>query len=557
MSYIALYRKWRPLTFDDVVEQSNVVSILKNAVKQGRIGHAYLFCGTRGTGKTTIAKIFSRAINCIDSQDGNPCNQCEVCKGILEQSLLDVIEIDAASNTGVDNIRDIIEEIAYVPVRARYKVYIIDEVHMLSNGAFNALLKTLEEPPAHAVFILATTDPQKLPATILSRCQRFEFRRITPDNIVGRLKLICDSADKEAEEDALYYIAQAADGALRDAISILDQCISVGNNKMTLQDVLDILGVASERLLAGTAEAVVQKDVDKVLVSVDQMIKEGKEISEFVSGLIVFFRNMLIQKATGGDAYITNVTPQTLDELKNISASASTEQIIGYIKELSTLERDLKWTTQKKIILEVGLIKLCTMQEERTIPATKAVSSNSQSRNSGQKGKENPVQGTGTDPFMSNKLSNTEIDGDKKNTDNAQTVRNTPDRPTGLMLKLRPVEMENLKEIFLDLKEAKHMMIMSYLRNVRALYYSESIVYLVFCGAGKEIKKDAMAKPENMKIISEAFSKVVDGGCTVKLFTEDELSEDSQSVTDHPADSNDVINRLSNLANSGVEVEFE
>ena len=510
MSYIALYRKWRPVTFDDVVEQSGVVSILKNAVKQDRIGHAYLFCGTRGTGKTTIAKIFSRAINCLHPIDGNPCNTCEVCQGILNQSLLDVIEIDAASNNGVDNIRDIIEEIAYVPTRARFKVYIIDEVHMLSTGAFNALLKTLEEPPAHAVFLLATTDPQKLPATILSRCQRFEFKRISADSIVNRLSVICKDAKVTADEDALYFIAQAADGGLRDAISILDQCLSAGSTQLTLAEVQTLLGATDESVLSQVVTAVTKQEVEQVLLLIDQLIKEGKEIPDFVSAMISFVRNMLVLKATGGTAGLGSILTSQTETLQPLVATVTTEQLIFYINTLTRLEKELKWSSQKKILLEVALIQMCTGPQAAVAtpvqaPAKKSVTPESAKKETPKKElpKEQPAE---------------------------EPTEQTPKKRSAIF-NMRPVEAENLRDVGLELKDRKHMMVLSYLRNVQALYYNENLIYLVFCGAGKEVKKDSMAKPENMKIITEVFQKILGKSCHIKLFTEEELDGEQQTPT--------------------------
>lgn len=532
MSYIALYRKWRPITFDDVVEQSGVVSILKNAVKQDRVGHAYLFCGTRGTGKTTIAKIFSRAINCLQPIDGNPCNTCEVCQGILNQSLLDVIEIDAASNNGVDNIRDIIEEIAYVPTRARFKVYIIDEVHMLSTGAFNALLKTLEEPPAHAVFLLATTDPQKLPATILSRCQRFEFKRISTDSIVERLRIICDDAKVDAKTEALYFIAQAADGGLRDAISILDQCLSAGGTNLTLAEVQTLLGATDETFLADVVRAVAQNQVEQTLLLVDQMTKAGKEIPDFVSAMISYLRNLLVTKATGSAAGLGMVTTGNQTDLQELAKLVGTEQLIFYINTLSRLEKDLKWSSQKKILLEVGLMQMCMGQQAPTpAPVAPAV----------------PKATAPAKPKAEPAKQETVQEASKEET-------KAPASPTrSAIFKMQPVATEDLRDVGLELKDRKHMMVLSYLRNVQALYYNENTIYLVFCGAGKEVKKDSMAKPENMTIITEVFAKILDKNCQVKLFTEDELNREQNTK---PEESKDVLDRLGQLADDGIPVKI-
>ncbi|MDR3120650.1 MAG: DNA polymerase III subunit gamma/tau, partial [Clostridiales bacterium] len=296
MSNIALYRKWRPKTFLDVVEQEHVVKTLRNSLVRGRLAHAYLFCGTRGTGKTTLAHILSRAANCLSPKDGDPCNECEICTGILSGRIMDVVEIDAASNNSVDNIRRLRDDIVYAPAQARYKVYIIDEVHMLSGGAFNALLKTLEEPPEYAIFILATTEPHKLPATILSRCQRFDFRRISNDAIAARLAVVAEGAGAAAEADALLLIAKLADGALRDAISILDQCISTGAETLTRDVVMRTCGIADDAFLCESARILADGDVAAIPEHVAALAASGRGLSQYIGGLTGFFRNLMVLK---------------------------------------------------------------------------------------------------------------------------------------------------------------------------------------------------------------------------------------------------------------------
>lgn len=359
MSYIALYRKWRPLVFQDVVEQEHVVQTLKNSVKTGRIAHAYLFCGTRGTGKTTMAHILSRAINCLNPKDGDPCNKCEICTSILSGTLLDVVEIDAASNNSVDNVREIRDEVVYAPSRAKYKVYIIDEVHMLSTGAFNALLKTLEEPPQHVVFILATTEPHKLPATILSRCQRFDFRRITLDSIMKRLMVIAEDNNLVLHKDAARLIARLSDGALRDAISLLDQCISIGNKEINYSLVMSVVGIAADTFISDIIDCIIDKNVEKLLASLDNLVQEGLDISRFVSDLISYYRNILICSVSDNPEDIVETYPEALEKLKKQSNNYSVNEISAIIKELSSLEGRLKWANNPRIMLEVSLIKIC------------------------------------------------------------------------------------------------------------------------------------------------------------------------------------------------------
>lgn len=359
MAYIALYRKWRPQTFDEVVEQDSVVSILKNTVKQKRIAHAYLFCGTRGTGKTTIAKIFARAVNCLHPVDGNPCNECEICKGLLNGSILDVSEIDAASNNSVDNIRTIIEESVYATTQAAYRVYIIDEVHMLSDGAFNALLKTLEEPPANVIFILATTEPHKLPVTILSRCQRYDFKRISRDGITGRLEEICQHSDVDYEPAALSFIAQKADGALRDAISLLDQTIGSSQGNITMEAARSAAGSLDRETVEGFCHSLLASDGIAILEYIDQIFADGRDPSNFIGEIMNMLRDIMILLTVRNPGNMLVESPEELERLKELAAITNITEISYLIKELSALDNSIKWAVQRKIVFESGMLKLC------------------------------------------------------------------------------------------------------------------------------------------------------------------------------------------------------
>ena len=359
MAYVALYRKWRPLIFDEVVEQESIVTILKNTVKTKRIAHAYLFCGTRGTGKTTLAKIFARAINCVSPIDGNPCNECEICKGLLSGQILDVSEIDAASNNGVDNIRAIIDETNYAPSISKYRVYIIDEVHMLSTGAFNALLKTLEEPPSGVVFILATTEPHKLPITILSRCQRYDFKRISRQGIMSRLEHICNNLDVEYEPQALNFIAQKADGALRDAISILDQTIAASGNNITLKAARESSGSLDREFIEQFAEKLLLQDGSAILKLSDNIFADGRDPSNFISELMGLFRSVLIVINVKDIKELLYEDDEEIERLRKLSQLTSTKEISYLIKELSKLDNSLKWAVQRKIVFEAGMLNLC------------------------------------------------------------------------------------------------------------------------------------------------------------------------------------------------------
>ncbi len=358
-SYQALYRKWRPMTFGDVVGQEHVSETLKTGIATGRIAHAYLFCGTRGTGKTSTAKIFSRAVNCENPQNGEPCNECSICRGILDGSILDVYEMDAASNRGVENIREIRDEVMYTPAGCTYKIYIIDEVHMLTTEAFNALLKTLEEPPAHALFILATTEPHKIPATVLSRCQRFDFRRIGVSDIAGRLRKIVEAEGIGATEDALEMVAELGDGSMRDALSILDQCAAFGFQELTADQVAEIVGVADPKVLFEVADAVAEGDTQRALLTADGCLRQGKEVQNFLEELTVHFRNLLICKSSQTPAEILEKTEDATARYQAQAEGFSVEQLLYIVKALHEAIAQAKWMSVPRVAAETALVKIC------------------------------------------------------------------------------------------------------------------------------------------------------------------------------------------------------
>ena len=365
MAYMALYRKWRPNDFDEVQGQDAIVRTLRNEIIYDRIGHAYLFCGTRGTGKTSIAKLFAKAVNCQHPVDGNPCNQCPSCQAINNQSSLDVLEIDAASNNGVDHIREIREQVQYSPVEGKYKVYIIDEVHMLSSGAFNALLKTLEEPPSYVIFILATTEKHKIPVTILSRCQKYDFRRISIDTITSHLTHLMDKEGIPAEEKALRYIARAADGSMRDALSLLDQCIAFYlNQTLTYENVLEVLGTVDTAVFSQLLRSILAQDTIAVLHTVDRMITEGRELSQFLADFLWYLRNLLIIKDQDGAEDSLDLSAESIASLREEASLIETNTLLRFIRVLSDLSGQIRTATQKRILLEVGFIRLCTPQME-------------------------------------------------------------------------------------------------------------------------------------------------------------------------------------------------
>lgn len=366
MAYTALYRKFRPDQFAEVKGQEHIVTTLKNQIRAERIGHAYLFCGTRGTGKTTVAKIFAKAVNCEHPVDGNPCNECKTCRAIASGASMNVIEIDAASNNGVDNIREIRDEVAYSPAEGKYKVYIIDEVHMLSIGAFNALLKTLEEPPAYVIFILATTEAHKIPVTILSRCQRYDFKRITQEEITDRLRDLLSREQVEAEEKAIRYIAKKADGGMRDALSLADQCISFYlGETLTYEKVLEVLGAVDTEVFSQLLRQVLKGDVAVLFSYLEELIMQGRDLTQLVNDFTWYLRNLMLLKASDQMDDSLDVSAENLVQLKEEAAMIREDALMRYIRIFSELANQIRHAANKRVLLEVAFIKLCRPQMQR------------------------------------------------------------------------------------------------------------------------------------------------------------------------------------------------
>lgn len=367
MSYMALYRKFRPDSFADVKGQEHIVTTLQNQIRANRIGHAYLFTGTRGTGKTTVAKILAKTVNCENPTEDGPCGECRICKAIATGSSMNVIEIDAASNNGVDNIREIVEEVSYSPAEGKYKVYIIDEVHMLSIGAFNALLKTLEEPPSYVIFILATTEVHKLPITILSRCQRYDFRRISIDTITDRMRELTDAEGVEVEEKALRYVAKMADGSMRDALSLLDQCIAFHMGKeLTYDKVLDVLGAVDTEVFSRLLRHVLGREVTGCVKLLEEIVMQGRELTQFVTDFTWYLRNLMLVQSSDHLEDVIDMSSDNLARLKEEAQMIETDRIVRYIRIFSELSGQIRYATQKRILVEIALIKLCKPDMETT-----------------------------------------------------------------------------------------------------------------------------------------------------------------------------------------------
>ena len=534
MAYTALYRKFRPTTFADVVGQEHITRTLRNQIIADRVGHAYLFNGGRGTGKTSSAKILARAINCLNPKDGEPCNECEICRGALNGSLTDIVEMDAASNNSVEDIRSIREEVNFLPTKAKYRVYIIDEVHMLSPGAFNALLKTLEEPPEHVKFILATTEPQKLPATILSRCQRFDFKRISNEDIIKRLKVVCNESNIEITDSALNIIAVLSEGAMRDALSILERCIQDGENKIDEDKIKDLVGIPKISFVNSITEAIIDYDIDKALKSMDDILNEGKDLNNFLWEIIKYVKDILIYKSSKkADLYSEN----EIANINAISEKVTKEKLVNLIYELSKLETDMKWSTQKTIMFQAGIIKLCSNEfessnniEERVDKIEKYLKSGRVAVNTMQV----PVSATTVNQTQNYNLNNRVQSTPKvaSNTVKQNTMANKPKQYSSDLSKSRPT-------IEKDLKQNGKIVLYTNLMNTSAEEINDMTVGIKFPNGLSSFGKTVLEKQENIKEISTLVSMACGKEMQIKYISEAQ----SQAVVHRPEDD---IQKLAN-----------
>ena len=512
MGYTALYRKFRPLIFSEIVGQEHITRTLKNQIIAGRVGHAYLFNGGRGTGKTSAAKILARAINCLNPKDGEPCNECEICKGAINGSLTDIVEMDAASNNSVEDIRSIREEVNFLPTKAKYRVYIIDEVHMLSTGAFNALLKTLEEPPEHVKFILATTEPQKLPATILSRCQRFDFKRISNENIIKRLNIVCERSNIEITKEALNIIAVLSEGAMRDALSILERCVQDGENKIDEDKIKDLVGIPKITYVHNIIDAVVQYDVDKTLEAIDVVLNEGKDIVNLLWEMIKYIKDILVYKASKKlDLY----NEQELEQIKIISEKVSKEKLIDLVYQLSELENDIKWSTQKTIMFQAGMIRLCSKQAQTSSNLEERVGNIEKYLKSGkgvvpQAAKiENVVQPTVRAAINPTTRVNT-----------ITKVSDTPKTPKNTTKKFSNKTEEFWPQIVNDLKQNGKIVLYTNLMNTRAKEINDMTIGIEFPNGMTAFGKTVLEKQENIREISNLVSMACGKEMQIKYITQ-------------------------------------
>lgn len=540
MSYIALYRQWRPLVFDDVVGQDHIVKTLKNSVSSGRVAHAYLFSGMRGTGKTTTAKILARAVNCLSPKNGEPCNECEICSGILTGAILDVIEIDAASNNSVDNVRDIRDEVNYCPSKAKYKVYIIDEVHMLSAGAFNALLKTLEEPPAHVMFILATTEPHKLPATILSRCQRYDFRKVSGEDIVKRLEKIALQNNVKLEKEALKLVARLSDGSVRDAVSLLDQCISLGKNDISYGDVIRLAGVVEDESISQIADCIRASDVGKLLNIVGAAVACGKDIARLLSDLILYYRDMLVYCVSGSTAGLAAIGEEVVEKLKTQAGEYGRDRIIGIIEELSSIAPEIRWAAQPRVLLEVTLIKICS--SFGTNGANRLQTHNSEKK-SDEKKKGNsqaePLKSGGVPAKAANMPETADAPTEAANMpETADAPAEAADAPEfagipetvdvpkaagtpEVKTETGETVLDKWDEVLQSLKKSGRMVLYTNLLKARAVVLSENQVGVVF-KPEDSMKRTMVSRAENLEVLHSVISGIAGKSMRVKCMEEEE-----------------------------------
>ena len=510
MAYTALYRKFRPLTFSEIVGQDHITRTLKNQLIAGRVGHAYLFNGCRGTGKTSAAKILARAINCLNPKDGEPCNECEICKAAISGSLMDIVEMDAASNNSVEDIRLIRDEVNFLPTLAKYRVYIIDEVHMLSQGAFNALLKTLEEPPEHVKFILATTEPQKLPATILSRCQRFDFKKISPEDIVKRLKIVCESSKLDADENALRIIASLSEGALRDALSILERCVQDGENKISEEKVKELVGIPKLSYIEEIVGSVLEKDISKCLETLKAIMEDGKDQNNFLWEVIKYVKDVLLYKVTGE----TGIYSQTEQEkLKEFAEKSTKEELVHLIYELSDLENDMKWSSQKTIMLEAGFIRLCdtSVKAKMEIPVNIPTASSVNNQE---------LQELQRRIFkIENFLSQISRSKTESLTNNIKQQPKSEEKKIERK-PLSPEELKNnafWKDIVVKFKTEGKMGLYTNLLNTNITEINDMTVGINFANGLKPLAKGILEKPENISEISKEISIAFGKEMKVKL----------------------------------------
>lgn len=500
MGYTALYREWRPQNFYDIVGQEHITTTVKNQILNDRIAHAYLFCGTRGTGKTTTAKVFAKALNCLDLQDGEPCNKCEMCQKINEGLAIDVTELDAASNNGVDKIRDIIDDVKYPPQEGRFKVYIMDEVHMLSTGAVNAFLKTLEEPPKNVIFILATTDPQKLPITILSRCQRFDFKRINNNEITARLRKIVNEQNALADDKSLNLIARVSDGAMRDALSILDQAISMGNGAVEYDVLVNMLGLVTNDHLFNLTNSVIQRNVEKCIGIIDEVVYAGKDLYLFIKDLISHYRNILMAKVTNNPEEVLDMSEENIALIKDQASKVRAEEVMRCIRILQEAEGNAKLSKQARLYLELSIIKMCKIEYDTS---NEVILSRINKLEEGLKnGSLKVVSTTSVEGVASKKEGiNREVKKEVKKSINNNITGNENSKVT-----LEDIQ-RSWKDILERFKARRKMIVYASMVTGKPIECKNGILTIEYEDQYK-FNKDRLEKPENRTVIQEVLAEI-------------------------------------------------
>lgn len=499
MGYTALYREWRPQNFYDIVGQEHITTTVKNQILNDRIAHAYLFCGTRGTGKTTTAKVFAKALNCLDLHNGEPCNKCDMCTKINEGLAIDVTELDAASNNGVDKIRDIIDDVKYPPQEGRYKVYIMDEVHMLSTGAVNAFLKTLEEPPKNVIFILATTDPQKLPITILSRCQRFDFKRINNKEITGRLRRIVEEQGVLADDKSLNLIARVCDGAMRDALSILDQAISMGDGAVEYDVLVKMLGLVTNDFLFNLTNSIIQRNIEKSITIIDDVVFEGKDIYLFIKDLIAHYRNILMSKVTNNPEEVLDMSEENIALTKEQGSKIRAEEAMRCIRILQEAENNAKISKQARLYLELAIIKMCKIEYDTS---NEVILSRLNKLEEGLKNGSVKVTSINKDEVLNNKeLPKKEISITQKATIQKPIVENENSNVT-----LNDIQRA-WKDILERFKSRRAMIVYASMVTGKPIECRNGILTIEYEEQFK-FNKDRLEKPEYKKLIQEVLLEI-------------------------------------------------
>ncbi|WP_343338151.1 DNA polymerase III subunit gamma/tau [Terrisporobacter petrolearius] len=533
----ALYRVYRPKTFEDVVGQEHIVKTLKNQIRNSNIGHAYLFSGTRGTGKTSTAKIFARAVNCLNSNDEEPCNECEICVDTLNDNIMDIVEIDAASNNSVDDIRELRESVKYTPSKAKYKVYIIDEVHMLSQGAFNALLKTLEEPPSYVIFILATTEPHKIPATILSRCQRFDFKRVSSKDIANRMAYICEKENIQAEEKALSLIARNSQGALRDALSILDQCMSFGNEIIEYNDVIELLGTVNIDELFELSQAIIDENTKKTLQILNEFIIWGKDIRNLINDLIDQFRNLMVCKVSKDLDEIISLPEESIEKLKEQAKTININDLIRILNILSETQDSMKSSSNTRILAEVTMMKIAQpMFDESKEALIKRIENLEQIVESGN------IKVVAVQNESKSSLNN--INEKLNNQEEEQDIIYEEVKSKDVKL----VEA-SWKKIIGKIKDDKKPSIYALLKEVSSFYVKENALFIIF-NDNFSFARSRLSSEETIKYVEQVIREVLNRSFHLKIYLKSEIASMNLEETNNKSDEGEEI--LKGIVNENI-----